>query len=126
MGPGRLLDVRDPELVRLRIARSALVTASPEHCGCTRAWAAHARTELACDGIIWHSRQAELHAAANIGGLCADVVRHGPAEVSVIWSESGAGVLKSSGPSEDLIDSAGAPSRLIVELAAALSLVLET
>jgi hypothetical protein len=61
----RLIDLRDTELARLGIAREALVSTSAAHYGCTRAWANHLRGRVIggqpTHGLLWHSRQAELH-----------------------------------------------------------------
>ncbi|MDN6135125.1 MAG: RES family NAD+ phosphorylase [Brevibacterium sp.] len=68
-------DLRDPELTRLSIPRSAVSSSAQEHYPCTRtaAKAIHAsRQNLA--GIIWHSRQAEMsgHPAAEALVLFSD------------------------------------------------------
>lgn len=56
-----LVDLRDPELVRLGYGRDQVTSSSAEHYPCTRRLArallaAHPRA----DGLLWHSRQAEL------------------------------------------------------------------
>jgi RES domain len=58
-----VFDLRDPELRRLGLHRDAVVATSAEHYPCTRrlAVAALAGTPAkTAQGIIWHSRQAEL------------------------------------------------------------------
>jgi len=74
----KLIDLRDPELARLGIARTELVACSAEHYPCTRRIAA-ALYERSVDaalpqGLIWHSRQAEL-----AGGP--------PADVAIVYSD---------------------------------------
>jgi hypothetical protein len=63
-GPIRLLDLRDDALDALGLARAAAVTSSAAHYSCTRrvAWLAHQATPTdgPFQGIVWHSRQAEL------------------------------------------------------------------
>lgn len=62
----RLIDLRDEALAELGLRRDQLVATTRAHYPCTREWAAvlhgvrigRSRPE----GLIWHSRQAELHA----------------------------------------------------------------
>lgn len=89
--PLRLIDLRDGELQRLGLARSALTATSAAHYPCTRAWAAQLRGRAVgrqpTHGLVWHSRQAELHAQAMAGRpAVADLLDHHPAEVAVVWS----------------------------------------
>lgn len=89
--PIRLIDLRDAELERLGIERSALTATSAAHYPCTRAWAAklHGRAMggQRTHGLVWHSRQAELHAQAMANRpAVADLLDHHPAEVAVVWS----------------------------------------
>lgn len=62
--PLRLVDLRDPELARLGLRRDQLVSTHAEHYPCTREWSGwvHARRlgRSRPDGLVWHSRQAEL------------------------------------------------------------------
>ena len=62
--PLRLIDLRDPQLDRLGLRRDQLVSTHVEHHPCTRQWAGwlHGRRPggVSPDGIVWHSRQAEL------------------------------------------------------------------
>jgi hypothetical protein len=86
----RLFDLRDRELHRLGIARHQLVDTDPAHYRCTRRWAAalqhrHAGGH-AVAGAMWHSRQADLHARSQSGGLAGDVLVHRTVEVAVVWS----------------------------------------
>lgn len=61
----RLADLRDPALTAAGIDRAALVSSPSEHYPCTRrvARAVHgpAPGTLAVQGMLWHSRQTELH-----------------------------------------------------------------
>jgi hypothetical protein len=74
-----VVDLRDEALKELGLSRSQLITTTAEHYGCTREWArwlhGHriGRTKVA--GILWHSRQAELHEPA---------IRR---EVFVLWGD---------------------------------------
>lgn len=60
-----LVDLRDDALGALGVTRDQLVATTAEHYPCTRAWArwlhTHPFGDRAPDGILWHSRQAELH-----------------------------------------------------------------
>jgi len=125
----RLADLRDPELGRLGIGRSALVDTTPQHYPCTRMWAARLQGRHAgphhLQGILWHSRQADLHRRAQTGGLLADVLVHTPAEVAIVWHPPGpANPFGAVGPPEPLVVD-GAPSRLVTELSAALGIPIE-
>lgn len=87
----RLIDLRDPELERLGIDRSQLVTSLPAHYVCTRAWASalHGRVVggQQTHGLLWNSRQAELHAAADPDSLTADLLETGEVtEVAVLYA----------------------------------------
>ena len=89
----RLADLRDAQLDRMGVARKQLVNTTPAHYPCTRAWATQLQDHRVEDeplhGILWHSRQADLHAQATAGGVFADVVRHQAAEVAVLWHPHG-------------------------------------
>lgn len=87
----RLIDLRDPELQRLGIDRDQLVTSLPAHYPCTRDWAAalHGRHVggQPTHGLLWHSRQAELHAAADHNPLTGDLLGSGETtEVAVVYA----------------------------------------
>lgn len=87
----RLVDLRDPELERLGIARPELVATDPSHYPCTRVWASalHGRRigGQLTHGAIWNSRQRELHAAAMVDRpALQDLIAEAPAEVIVLWS----------------------------------------
>jgi hypothetical protein len=57
-------DLRDPELERLELQRSEIVSSPAEHYPCTRRLAVAALSQphgkRILQGLIWHSRQAEL------------------------------------------------------------------
>lgn len=105
--PIRLLDLRDDVLESIGLSRSDLITASAAHYGCTRAWAAwfHERRPggHAPDGLLWHSRQAEL-------------VGRPAGESFVLWGDrapSKAGSYKLVGPGvRNLVEG---PGRVLVE-----------
>lgn len=112
-------DLRDPELDRLGLARTQVVSSPAEHYPCTRRLAGAAlgqnRRGRALAGLVWHSRQAEL----------ADT---NPVEVIVLFgarrypSARGSWPLFGSGASS-LYDG---PGRLLVdEIAESLSAVIE-
>lgn len=85
----RLIDLRDPALVALGLERDQLVATAPAHYPCTRVWAdrLHGRHigGRPTSGLIWHSRQAEIHAHQGIRPLLADVLVGEQAEVAVLW-----------------------------------------
>ncbi len=87
----RLIDLRDDHLERLGLARSALVATPAAHYPCTRRWAGtlHGRRigGQPTHGLVWHSRQAELHTAAMTHRpAVTDLLDYHPAEVAVLWS----------------------------------------
>lgn len=87
----RLIDLRDGELVRLGIARHQLVATAAVHYRCTRAWAAqlHGRAVggRPTHGLVWQSRQTELHAVAlDERPALRDLVALHPADVAVLWA----------------------------------------
>lgn len=75
-----VVDLRDPQLHALGLARENLAKSSYEHYPCTRkvAQAIHASPQDP-DGIVWHSRQAELSKQAQYEALVifVDRVPHG-------------------------------------------------
>jgi hypothetical protein len=105
--PLTLLDLRDPALRVLGLARSELVSASAEHYRCTRGWGTwlHARHPggASPDGLVWHSRQAELTGRA-------------AGEVLVLWGDrapSQPGSYELVGPGvRNLVEG---PGRVLVE-----------
>lgn len=55
------IDLRDEQLSRLGLTRTQISSSPAEHYPCTRRIARNLHAELSeADGIIWHSRQAEL------------------------------------------------------------------
>lgn len=103
----RLFDLRDPELHRLRIGREQLVSTLPAHYACTRRWASHLVGRSVgghpTHGLVWHSRQAELHARAMTHRPAfARLLSEHPTEVAVVWSPPAPGRLLTSVPGEGL------------------------
>lgn len=88
----RLIDLRDPALEALGLDRAQLVATDPGHYPCTRAWAErlHARHVggRATHGLLWHSRQGEIHADQGVRPLLADVLTGEQAEVAVMWPDA--------------------------------------
>lgn len=121
----RLADLRDGELVRLGVARHALVDTTPEHFPCTRGWAERLQGRRGVEGVLWHSRQADLHRRANPGGLLADVLVHTPAEVAVVWSPPAPHDVFAMAGSPEALVIAGGPSRLVTELSALIGAPVE-
>ena len=118
-------DLRDDQLEHLGLERSELVTRGPMHDPCTRAWAAAILRAHSVDGIVWHSRQADLHAQANPGGLLADVLHHAPVEVAVLWAPPNAGALLAhEGTTEPLVEN-GRPARVVLELSELIRVPIE-
>lgn len=95
-----LLDLRDDELARLGIPRVGVVASEAEHYACTRrvAQLMHGVTSSSgpFDGIVWHSRQAEVNGLdpVEVAVVFCDRV---PAGRSANWqlhpSSAGAGSL---------------------------------
>ncbi|WP_053010718.1 RES domain-containing protein [Mycobacterium haemophilum] len=112
-------DLRDRELDRLGLARQQVVSCPAEHYPCTRRLAGGAlsqnRRGRGLDGLIWHSRQAELATTK-------------PVEVIVLFGgpryPSGRGTWRLFGPgTSSLYDD---PGRLLVdEIAESLSAVIK-
>lgn len=105
----RLIDLRDPELARLGLDRRQLVTSLPAHYACTRDWAVALHDRHVggrpTHGLLWHSRQAELHAAADHNPLTADLLGSGETtEVAVLYVPPG--------PRRLLEDTTGGPGSL--------------
>lgn len=125
----RLFDLRDDQLMRLGIARSALVDTTPNHYRCTRAWAErlhHRRPGgYEVSGILWHSRQADLHARAHPDGLLADVLRHGQVEVGVVWHPPGPPAPFAATGAVEALVAEGRPTRLVTELSALTAIPIE-
>ena len=107
----RLIDLRDDALTTLGLARNQLVATDPGHYPCTRTWA-----EVLCGrhvggrptfGLLWHSRQAEIHAEHGARPLMADVLVGEQAEVAVLWPLGGSPLLEVSGATWELGDGYG-------------------
>jgi hypothetical protein len=85
----RLIDLRDDALAMLGLAREQLVATDPGHYPCTREWAQrlHGRHVggQPTFGLIWHSRQAEIHADQGVRPILADVLVGEQAEVAILW-----------------------------------------
>jgi hypothetical protein len=98
-----VVDLRDEALDELGMSRSQLITTTAEHYCCTREWArwlhGHRIGRTKAAGILWHSRQAELH---------APTIRR---EVFVLWGDrapSGPGKYPLTGPGvRNLTEGAG-------------------
>ncbi len=103
----RLADLRDPVLNALGLQRTQIASSPSEHYPCTRRLARRIHDVGAAgapvDGILWHSRQAELHGAV-------------PAEVMVVFADRynpGRGGWTRIGPgSQNLYEG---PGRLLAE-----------
>lgn len=126
----RFIDLGDTELDRLGIARSSLVATDAVHFPCTRVWShvLHGRVVggQATHGLVWDSRQTELHAAALADRpALAELVTELAATVAVIWSPpSAAGVLAPApGGLGPLNGPAAGP--YVDDLAATLGIVVE-
>lgn len=121
-----LADLRDPELERIGIDRGSLVGASPRHYPCTRQSARELHA-AGHDGIIWHSRQADLHRDhVPARGLAATLLDHRPVEVTVVWSPPApASPLVQHGDSTPLVQPNGAPSRLVLDWANMLGVTIQ-
>lgn len=73
------VDLRDAALAAAGLSREQLVTTTAEHYPCTRAWSRWFHDQQIegghVDGLIWHSRQAELHPTSI------------PREVFLLWGD---------------------------------------
>lgn len=88
----RLIDLRDPALTALGLERSQLVATDPAHYPCTRRWAERLAGRhiggKPTVGLLWHSRQAEIHAEQGVRPLLEDVLVGEQAEVAVLWPKT--------------------------------------
>lgn len=73
-----LVDLRDAQLQALGLERENIASSSSEHYPCTRQVARVIHADQHVDGIIWHSRQAELteRTRAEVAVLFADRLPH--------------------------------------------------
>lgn len=85
----RLIDLRDPVLTTLGLDRNQLVATDPAHHPCTRRWAQRLAGRhiggKPTVGLLWNSRQAEIHAEQGVRPLLADVLVGEHTEVAVLW-----------------------------------------
>lgn len=88
----RLIDLRAEGLARMGMTRDQLITTDPSHYPCTRPWAARLQDRHVggrpTEGMVWSSRQAELHAATPLRPLLEDVLAGEQTEVAVLWPDS--------------------------------------
>ena len=89
----RLIDLRDDQLAALGIERNQLVATDAAHYLCTRRWAERLRGRAIgghrTTGLIWNSRQAELHARAIADRPAVqELMTVAPSEVAVIWQDA--------------------------------------
>nr|WP_306427903.1 MULTISPECIES: RES family NAD+ phosphorylase [unclassified Brevibacterium] len=117
----RLADLRDQRLVELGVKRSGIASSDPEHYPCTRTVAREIHTQgqggTALQGIVWHSRQAELAGtpAREVVVLFADRIAMGRGVWDLAASRSASGALLE-----------GTGRLLLDRLADALSVDIET
>lgn len=126
----RLADLRDPALTRVGIERPSLVDTMPVHYPCTRQWATmlqdHTIDGGPIDGILWNSRQADIHARANQYGLLGDLLTHRQIEVAVLWSPNGpARPFKPRGAKTRPLVTETGVDQLMLELSALLGVPIE-
>lgn len=126
--PVRLIDLRDAQLDRLGIRRHELVATTAAHYACTRRWAGHLHGRAIggqqTHGIVWHSRQAELHTRAmRHRPALADLIDYHPAEVAVLWSPPATSdIIAATGDGLGPLDAAAA-RRYLADLTALLEIV---
>lgn len=121
-----LADLRDPELDRMGISRGSLVAAPPRHHACTRQWA-RALHDAGYDGIIWHSRQADLHRAhVAAASLAAQLLEHTAIEVAVVWSPPApVSPFRPVGSTHRLVDQDGDVAVFVYDWASLLGVAVE-
>ena len=97
----RLIDLRDPIRAALGLDRRQLVATDPAHYPCTSRWARRlAGRHIGAKptvGLLWHSRQAEIHAEQGVRPRRADVLVGEQAEVAVLWPPTRAHLLTAEG-----------------------------
>lgn len=124
----RLIDLRDDELDRIGLDRAQLVATTAAHYPCTRVWAEalHGRSVGGHKtyGLLWNSRQTELHAAAAADRpALQELIDEHPAEVAVLWAPPApADVLAAAGGGLGPLD-AGAGRAYTDDLVALLGIV---
>jgi RES domain len=126
----RLVDLRDAELNRAGIDRAELVATTADHYPCTRTWAQalHGRSIGArmTHGLLWHSRQRELHALALRGRpALRELIDEHPAEVGVLWAPPASTDVLITGPGGLGTLDAGAGRDYIDDLVALLGIVCQ-
>lgn len=87
----RLIDLRDAELRRLGLTHRGLVATSAAHYPCTRTRATALQGRVIggqeTHGLVWHSRQLELHARVmHDRPALQEMLRALPAEVAMLWA----------------------------------------
>jgi RES domain len=111
----RVGDLRDAELVRRRLRRDQVVSSPAEHYPCTRRLAVAARDkDGSVQGLIWHSRHAELagHPATEVLVLFGDSFPSGRGS----WPLTGPGIRNLyDGPGRLLIDQVAEDLGAVVE-----------
>jgi hypothetical protein len=110
-----LIDLRDEALAGLGLTRPQIVTSGPAHYPCTREWSRWLHTQrpagAAPDGVIWHSRQAEL-------------TGHEPRLVMILFGDRAPTEYRLVGPGvRNLVEGAGAV--LVEEIAETLDALVE-
>lgn len=126
----RLIDLRDPELDRLGIPRTALVATSAAHYPCTRQWARVLHNRRVgghqTHGLIWHSRQSELQARAlDHRPALRELIDTHPAWVAVLWAPPApARLLRATGRGLGRLDR-GDGDRYVTDLVALLGVVAQ-
>lgn len=120
--PFKLIDLRDPALVDLGLQRHQLSGATAAHYACTRLVADHVVGSKQTQGMVWTSRQGELHARRNPDGLASEVLRHESLDVAVLYRPDyqGAVELVESVP----LTQEGKPTRFVMELANLLRIAI--
>lgn len=107
----RLIDLRDPALAALGLHRRQLVATDAAHHPCTRLWAERLLGRhiggKPTFGLLWHSRQAEIHATQGVRPLLADVLVGEQAEVAVLWPAPGQDLLTGEGTTMPLASGRG-------------------
>jgi hypothetical protein len=129
-GDVRLIDLRDQELDRVGIDRAALVATSAAHYPCTRVWARTLHDRRVgghqTHGLIWHSRQTELHARAlDDRPALRELIDTHPAWVAVLWAPPApVRLLRATGRGLGRLDR-GDGDRYVTDLVALLGIVAQ-